>query len=572
MALLMMIQVMPFTAFAENDDKQSVVSDPVSLDSVSVTFMDGETQVALKAVKPGETLTSLPDAPEHDDGDFTGWFDENDSQRTTETVISGNLIVFAKYQAKTVTAVPVSSGVLAVYVNAKYVALTAAAHSQAGRLKAVEITPDENGQIVVRKGSGSTLTVWTLEKIEGTDDKYYVHADNGLYLWVTDTGISVSAEPHFVRVNEEGALVQLKSESGQKAVNLKGNKATNGFQAYTANEELNERFYTIPFIEDDNVNIVFNSNNGQGVDAADPIVGHIGETIQLPACKIGDSSRRFLGWSATRGASDPSQIMAAGSDYTVPDKTSVTLYAIWEGLVRVTLDANNGSEPAPDPLYGKADEAVILPAYAGTREGYKFIGWTDVADLKANTKYHHVYKPGEQYVMPEKNTTLYAAWTTQATGAVQFGIRLNGTIPSEPANYPVTLYSPVHLYYDEGVIEQHWIVDVDSTKPVEGNHIVNDVTANLTYLPNDEEIANVIYPGYDPATQYVHWYVLKWQGGTYWHVDGVIMNRDTVKITYDQNAPEGYVKDCPLGYAVVPGTEVTIGADGAILADEQKGA
>ena len=96
MALLMMVQVMPFTAFAENDGPQSVVSDPVSLDSASVTFMDDETQVALKAVKAGETLTSLPDAPEHDDGDFTGWFDGNDSLLTTETVITGNLVVFAK--------------------------------------------------------------------------------------------------------------------------------------------------------------------------------------------------------------------------------------------------------------------------------------------------------------------------------------------------------------------------------------------------------------------------------------------------------------------------------------------
>ena len=368
------------------------------------------------------------------------------------------------------------SGAMAVYCKNKNVVLTANPHSTAGRLQAKEVQVVD-GKILTKPNV--PITTWTLTSTEEGGDAYYVQADNGGYLQVTDNGIYVTGEPVKVYV-ASGAGLQFQSESRKKAVNLKSNTASNGFQSYTANSEANEWFAVYPVEINTDIQVIFNEAGGT-------------EKVE--------------------------------------------------------------------PISGKAGSTITLPGYSGSKSGYRFLGWTDVANLKKDSSYHAIYPEGSSYTIPENGKTFYAAWSSETPDKVQFGIRMDGTIPSEPSNYESTLYTPKHLYYDGGVIEQHWIVDVDSGKSVVGNCISNDVTANLLVLPSDAEIQS-IYPQYDPETQYIHWYVLKWQGGTYWHVDGVVMNRTMVALTYDQNAPEGYVQTLPLGYQVTPGTDVTIGADG----------
>jgi uncharacterized repeat protein (TIGR02543 family) len=117
--------------------------------------------------------------------------------------------------------------------------------------------------------------------------------------------------------------------------------------------------------------------------------------------------------------------------------------------------------------------------------------------------------------------------------------------------------------------ETHWVIDIDSTKPVNGYYVVNDVTANLNYMPSAETIAKALIDEggvvFDPETQYIHYYVMKCVEDTTWKIDGVIRNKAKIGITYDANVPAGVdktqVKDMPGGYQVVPGTDILVGAD-----------
>ena len=251
-----------------------------------------------------------------------------------------------------------------------------------------------------------------------------------------------------------------------------------------------------------------------------------------------------------------------GADEWLTLKPAKQMTGIW-----LTLDkaGGNATEPMLPTRHAEGEE-VRLPSAEElglTRSGYSFIGWTDTANLKGDKKYHLVYKPGEIYTMPAKGTTLYAAWSGENYDKATFFIRLDGTFPDEPGNFSSSDYSGrnVAAVYNETVKEWRWVVDCDTTKPVEGNHISNYVTDNLNILPTDAELQRMA-PGFDPANQFVLWYVVKWENDGSWHVDGVILDKEKVTIAYKQNAPEGYVQNMPVGYQVLPGTEVPVGSDG----------
>ena len=73
---------------------------------------------------------------------------------------------------------------------------------------------------------------------------------------------------------------------------------------------------------------------------------------------------------------------------------------------------------------------------------------------------------------------------------------------------------------------------------------------------------------FDPEKQFVLWYVIKWQNNTspysYWHVDGVVLNRAPyVRLNYHQNLNQvsGNVSNMPAGYQVLEGDFARIGAE-----------
>ncbi len=255
---------------------------------------------------------------------------------------------------------------------------------------------------------------------------------------------------------------------------------------------------------------------------------------------------------------------------------------------QVTLYFNtNGGTGSVSSISGESGTMVTLPTYSGTRSGYTFLGWAESrTDFPGGTGYRAVYQPGSSYELPTSNKTLYAAWQSDTASAkdAYFYIRLDGTIPYEPGSYVASAYT-IGIQMKDAVTVQKWVVDVDTTKEVVGNHVSNDVTAVLSKVPSDELIAQVCdreHISYNPDTQYILWYVQKYQGlgtevinesgegfianGDGWHIDGVILDRAKVALTYSANEPAGVteIPDVPSGYSVDRGTVITVGESGAV--------
>ena len=265
-----------------------------------------------------------------------------------------------------------------------------------------------------------------------------------------------------------------------------------------------------------------------------------------------------------------SNTVSNGIQASTYDDQSVALYKELKaaaGTSLVVFNVNNGSaDSSLVPISVEKGKAITLPAYRGTRNGYNFLGWATRPNLKFQ-EYTQVYQPGESFTPGEDEVVVYAAWSSKTPERAQFGIRMSGDIPDEPAQHDASGYSKEHVYIDGTVINGNWVVDTNAAgKPVQGNHVANAVTANLKTLPSDDEI-RITYPDYDPEKMYVHWYVLKYSSNM-WKVDGVIVPRNNqVDVRYDANVAtenKPRIKNIPAAYKADAGTAVTVGsgADG----------
>ena len=261
------------------------------------------------------------------------------------------------------------------------------------------------------------------------------------------------------------------------------------------------------------------------------------------------------------------------------DNTRLTLWAESATLdeeagtyILFNINGGNGAT-APAAIVGEAGEKVTLPALNATKNGDVFIGWCEVNSVYlkkegTNHTYHDVYKPGTAYTLKSGANTLYAIYNYKGTKKVRFGIRKDGIIQDEPNGYDVSGYIG-HFEQDLDILkETHWVIDIDSTKPVNGYYVVNDITANLNWMPSAEEIAKALREEggveFDPETQYIHYYVMKCVADTTWKIDGVIRNKEKVGISYNTNSPgtdKTQIDNMPGGAQVLPGTQILIGAD-----------
>ena len=238
------------------------------------------------------------------------------------------------------------------------------------------------------------------------------------------------------------------------------------------------------------------------------------------------------------------------------------------------FNTNGGAvTEAPQTITGEAGETVVLPNMDGTKNGNEFIGWCEVNSVYSknagtNHTYHDVYKPGTSYKLKKGTNTLYAIYNYKGTKKVRFGIRKDGVIQDEPNGYDVKNYIG-HFEQDLSILkEAHWVIDIDSTKPVNDYYVVNDIIANLNWVPSAEEIAAALMKEgkveFDPETQYIHYYVLKCVEDTTWKIDGVIRNKTQVEISYNTNVPgteKTSISNMPGAYQIVRGKEVLIGSD-----------
>ena len=222
----------------------------------------------------------------------------------------------------------------------------------------------------------------------------------------------------------------------------------------------------------------------------------------------------------------------------------------------------------PFPVQGKAGDTVTLPNSDANLNGMQFIGWYTTKnfykkDSDEKTTYHRLLRAGDTYTLKEGPQTLYAVYDSTKHD-VRFGVRVDGAIQDEPNNYDTGSYKG-HFWMYNLRVANTWVIDINGNKNVNGYYLDNDVTAALSTVPTADQIKTALKAEgnipFDPETQYIHWYVLKYTGSE-WHIDGVIRNRDLASVTYHTNVDEASridIGNMPSGYQTEEGAEVSAG-------------
>jgi uncharacterized repeat protein (TIGR02543 family) len=216
----------------------------------------------------------------------------------------------------------------------------------------------------------------------------------------------------------------------------------------------------------------------------------------------------------------------------------------------VTFDANGGDGTVPDPQTADIGSSITLPAGSGITAptGMTFVGWSANAQANGNGQYKNsnsvIYAADETY-QASVNTKLYAIWASAYTTTAKFFIRLDGVIPHEPGQHRDSNWTAgVEI---SGAIKAGMAYFyADTTKRTAPDK--SGVESRLTELPTDNQIQAQC--SYDPATQYILWYVIKHETGGIWHVDGVLLDKAKANLLYAPNAPEGTYSSLPDGEQV----------------------
>ncbi|NGM18058.1 hypothetical protein GMI70_08675 [Eggerthellaceae bacterium zg-893] len=212
-----------------------------------------------------------------------------------------------------------------------------------------------------------------------------------------------------------------------------------------------------------------------------------------------------------------------------------TLYAQWKSTncytVKFHPNGGNGDESSQEAAF---KGAVEFPESPGTKSGMLFVGWSTNPSANSLGSTSRIYAPRSQYIV-KGNKDFYAIWAEQGVQA-KFYIRTDGQIPQEPAPQPTSKYVQV-TNEDGSEIQNHAIQRAAFTYDQDGI----DAYLNKDGVPDNDKIKNTLKTHgieYDPKTQYVTWYVIK-QEEDGWHVDGVLLNKKLVNLTYNRNVPDG---------------------------------
>ena len=253
-----------------------------------------------------------------------------------------------------------------------------------------------------------------------------------------------------------GAGYSLVSKANGYAVDLPDGTTGDGknLQVYPRNESNAQRW---TFVQAEHT-VSFNANGGTNAPAA--VTKYYKNNLTLPSAVPTRSGYKFLGWSASSGATSPSY--SAGGTYTADN--DVTLYAVWES-VNYTLSFDmNGGTGTLDPIHVNGG-ACTIPAFTPARTGYDFLGWNTNRNA-ATAAYHagDVYQGGE--------ATLYAVWKIR-TYVVSFDSAGAGSYNSITVNHGATASLPVPK--KQGFLFRGWFSS-DNKQVTDSTVIVSNLT------------------------------------------------------------------------------------------------
>ncbi len=186
--------------------------------------------------------------------------------------------------------------------------------------------------------------------------------------------------------------------------------------------------------------LFYDANGGFGAPATTQV--HEKETISLSVTVPTRKNYTFLGWSDSAGSQTVQY--HPGEKFTMGGE-GVTLYAVWQHNPSLSYDANGGTFVGSVSVsYPAASETVTIISVIPKLEGYVFEGWSENPDASEAD-----YRAGEEFLMPDNDTVLYAVWKTKqytVTSEVPDGYQINGLSEkysfNETASFSVTGTSP----------------------------------------------------------------------------------------------------------------------------------
>lgn len=227
------------------------------------------------------------------------------------------------------------------------------------------------------------------------------------------------------------------------------------------------------------------------------------------------------------------------------------------------LDQTYTIEAEPNPSAGAKAYFFYTPTLdeAGftSMEGYTFIGWSATQSGDGAATDTRIDNPGTYIENVGVNAynydTYYAIWLPDNVNnevTAYFYIRTDGIIPFEPYAHGNGDYFPYAINNEigdgsayrmlKGTIRYAIAVNNDLAR-VEANLIFDNVSGDNKGVPTADEIekaAQKFNKSFDKDTQTVQWYVIKKQGDV-WHVDGVIVDKDNLSVSYHPNKGEAPV-------------------------------
>jgi uncharacterized repeat protein (TIGR02543 family) len=244
----------------------------------------------------------------------------------------------------------------------------------------------------------------------------------------------------------------------------------------------------------------------------------------------------------------------------VVKKTDYFYITVNSGKLTVTYHSNGGSAAAPAAVEASSGDEVVMPKYVGIKLGYNFIGWSTDSDANGQGSGHYtkaVYLPGGTYTVEDSNVNLYAVWAATGATDAEFYIRLDGQIPTEPqghdsAGYTGAIAIPGAIKAGCGYFYTNSTAGVGSQLAKQPSE--TDIAAACSNWNETHKDKTQIQ--YDD-TKYVLWYVVKHEST--WHIDGVLLDKAKVNLSYNPNAPAGTWSNMPDGsqYAVGATAEVS---------------
>lgn len=239
-----------------------------------------------------------------------------------------------------------------------------------------------------------------------------------------------------------------------------------------------------------------------------------------------------------------------------------------KGPKTVTFNGNGATGNVPDAITNiNPGTEITLPDADNLRKnGYSFIGWSKekTTDEEKIGQGKVVIYPAGSEILVNENFTLYAIWvkSNPTDQAVHFFLRLDGTIQNEPSAETAASYTGHYNWRNNTPAALSGMYFGDDERVLKEAKFVTDptgeaVVANLNKLPSDQAIVNAINL-YSDAIQdnYGHvgeitleeyeenfrviWYVVKIPNDPdgYWHVDGVLLRKDQVTLSYDLNCTD----------------------------------